>query len=158
MDNQSINRSSQSAVRRAIMAALSSSALLLSGLSVGVLPTPASAQAGPTTPAPASLQPLTVTIERLDDIAAPVVGSKLRYRVRVVNPNTAEVVSFPRDSNLDLKVGQTSNCRFGRLPAAPEGKYNCTTPVNGKKVPEVFHTVTEEDVQAGHFTPFGGEL
>lgn len=71
------------------------------------------------------------------------VGDRLQFRYRVTNLSDAVTTVVPSGNLRDLDPAvDTRNCRWRNLPA--NDAYNCTSP---------YHVVTQEDLDAGSFTP-----
>ena len=133
------------------MATLSSSVLLLSGLTLTALPVHAqTTPPGPVieqgAPTKHQLQAPKAVITRTDNFGrTPRVGDVLTFRIRISNPNDQVATVFPKASNL---VGAAylddglESCRWINMPA--KDAYNCDS---------AFHVVNEDDLKRGTFTP-----
>lgn len=72
------------------------------------------------------------------------VGDQVGYTLRITSTATVTTDAVPTAGNLDVGFlpPNAPNCRWRNL--APGAAYNCTTPK---------HTVTQEDIDRGYFTP-----
>ncbi|WP_336250345.1 exo-alpha-sialidase, partial [Stomatohabitans albus] len=139
MDATSKRRSAFRLKAGTMIAALSSTAMLVTGLAG----TPAIAQGGtgtgPGITAPTALSPVTVTITRSATTTPVTAGTELVFELKVTNPNSETIWVEPGDSNL---TNFAPRCRWRKLGAGQS--FPC---------PDVKHVVTQDEVTAGAFIP-----
>lgn len=134
---------------RRLISALSATTFLLGGLVLS--PHAANAQASDmprveqSAPNSTTLKAPKVVLTRTDRIAAPKVGDRLTFDLRVTNENDVTATVFPRLSNMSeaaFEDDSLQSCRWINMPG--NDAYSCTT---------AYHIVTEEDFKQKSFTP-----